>query len=179
MTGTEQSASPAQPRPRAGLPRTHLRSLLAAPLALAAVAWPFGELMHAFPWPMLGGGVGVTLSSVWRARRDRERWPEQRAVDRALREHVDPGPEHRPAVDQAARVQLARPAGTWVAGIVIVGLLVAACVRTALVRGEAMVALSAVPAMAAFVWGVVHQRRHDARADRWLAEPPAPAEEAA
>jgi hypothetical protein len=150
---------------------------MAAALALAAVAWPFGELMKSFLWPMLGGGVGVALSAVWRAWRDRERWPEQRAVDRALREHVDPGPQYRSAVQQAARVQLARPAGGLIAGFVIVGLVVASCLVTAFQRKGVIVALSAIPLTVVFVWGVLLQRRQDARADRWLASPPHPHDE--
>src|SRR4051794_16995410 len=75
MTGTGQSADPVRPRPAVGLPRRHVRVLLASTLALAAVGWPFGQLMESFPWPMLGGGIGVGLSAGWHAWRDRARWP--------------------------------------------------------------------------------------------------------
>jgi hypothetical protein len=154
-----------------------VRAFLGATLALAAVGWPFGELMGSFPWPMLGGGIGVALFTGWRAWRDREQWPEQRAVDRALRRHVDPGPEYRSAAEQAARVQLARPGGGLIAGIVIVGVVVAACVLTALERDDPTVALSAVPLVAAFVWGGLVTRRQDGWAARWLTYPPYPHEQ--
>jgi len=150
---------------------------VAQPLALTAVGWPLGELLGSFPWGVLGGVVGASLVVLWRARRDRQRWAEQRAVDRALREHVDPGPDHRSATAQAARLQLARPAGALVAGVVIVGLLVAACARTALERDDVTVALSAIPLLVAFVAAVLHQRRQDARAARWLDDPPFPVPE--
>jgi hypothetical protein len=174
MTETRQSADPPAPRPEAGPPRSHLRTLLAVTLGLTVIGWPLGELLRSFPWPMLGGGIGTGLSVVWRAWRDRERWPEQRAVARALRDHSDPGPEYRPAADQAARVQLGRPGGALVAGVVLVGVITAACVRTALDREDPTVALSAIPMILAFVWGVLLQRRVDERADRWLADPPYP-----
>jgi len=154
-----------------------VRTIAASTLALAAVGWPFGELVGSFPWPMLGGGIGVALSAGWRAGRDRERWPEQRAVDHALREHVDPGPRYRSAAHQAARVQLGRPRGGLIAGVVIVGLLLAACAVTAVERKDPTVALSAIPLVAAFVLAGLFQRRQDARADCWLADPPYPSDE--
>jgi hypothetical protein len=150
---------------------------VAVALALAALGWPLGELTRSVPTAMVGGLLGTGLAVAWRARRDRERWPEQWAADRALREHTDPGPQYRAAVDEAARTQRARPAGLVLAGVVLVGLVVAACAWTAVERRDPTVAIAALPLVAAFAWGVLLQRRRDARADRWLADPPYPREE--
>jgi hypothetical protein len=174
MTGTGQSGTSA-----AGVvdgpPPRFWQALVATGTAMASLAWATAELAGSFPWGVLGGTTGAALALWWRTRRDRERWPEQRAVDRALRDHRDPGPAYRAAADKAARERLARRT-TFEDAVValLLGGPAVACLVVAVVREDLTVALPVIPLTVLAVSGVRFQRRQDRDADRWLADPPTP-----
>ena len=172
MTETHRSAAggPAG----AGMPAQAVRDLVLTGAAVATVAWALGALFARVPWAGLGGPIGVLGFGLWRTWRNRERWPEQRAVERALRQHVDPGPEYRAATDHAARERLVPRSGGLFAGIVLVGALVLACAVTAVLRDDAWAVLPAIVLVGLFGWISLLQRRRAADADRWLADPPYP-----
>jgi hypothetical protein len=176
MTETGRSASAARGG-GAGPPPQVLRTIAAQVVAVASVGCVLWALVGVVPWPALGAILGFGLGGLWQAHRSRDRWPEQRAVDRALREHVDPGPVYRAATDRAARVQLARRTAELAIGVVIVIGLTLACLVVAVIRRDVTVALSAIPLAGASVSGVLWLRRRNARAARWLAHPPFPREE--
>lgn len=112
----------------------------------------------------------VTSRLVPRGQREQER-----AVRAALREHIDPGPDLRPSVDEAARRELATlRRDRWTAGLLTVGLGVA-CLVTAWVRGDAVAILPAVSLAALAVLADAGARRQRRAARQWLDDPPVPA----
>jgi hypothetical protein len=175
MTGTGQSGSRAAAEATDGPPPRFWWSLVAVSISIASIGWATWEMAGAFPWGALGALIGSTIAQLWQTRRARERWPQQRAVDRALREHGDPGAAYRAAANQIARGRLAR---RTTAEIVVVTLIVGgpavACVVMAAVRSDPTVALPAVPLTALAVWPGPAAEAGAREADRWLADPPFP-----
>ena len=161
-----------------GPPSRFWRALVSFSAAMAALAWAFWEFAGRIPWGGLGAAVGTAIFLVWRAWRDKGLWAEQRAVDRALREHRDPGPAHRAAVDRCARERRAgRSRAEGVLVQVILGGPAAACVAVAAYRSDPAVALPGI-ALAALAVSIVRlSRREEREAHRWLADPPHPRDE--
>jgi hypothetical protein len=140
---------------------------------MATLTWAFWDLAGWFPWGGLGGAVGSLLVVVWRTRRERGRWREHRAVDRALREHQDPGSAYRAAADRSARERLTRRTTFEIVVVTLcLGGPAVACVVTAAVRGDQAVALPSIPLIALVVWLTRRSRRERRETDRWLADPP-------
>lgn len=138
----------------------------------AAVLW---ALVVLFDWffAVLGLSSGLAVLVLTNDRGVRVR---ERGAREAVRAHRDPGPGLRTEADAQARTLLAASAvDRWGAPVVLLGLS-AACVVTAILRGDPVDALPAAPLAALTPVAVALRRRADAAADRWLADPPAPSE---
>ncbi|WP_369137852.1 hypothetical protein [Modestobacter versicolor] len=126
---------------------------------------------------MAGSSVGWAAVLAWQLRTAdaRER---RRVVRRSLREHDDPGPQWRPAVDAEVRRRLATTRREWwLLGALlgaVVGAPALACLVAAVPRDDWTAALPAVPLAAVGV--LVHRwvRRLVAEARRWSDHPPVP-----
>ena len=92
-----------------------------------------------------------------------------------MREHRDPGPDFRAATTRAAQERLTKRSDLWwVLGTLAA--LAVACVVAALLRDDPVGALPAVPLCVLGGLIIVLDRRSRARAERWLADPPYPAD---
>lgn len=142
-------------------------------LVQAALAWALVELIGP---EVLSGFVGATVGGLviawWRNGRSVRTDPRLRAVRTALRDHADPGPGLRDAVTDRARVTLGSPrSDTWVPPV-LVGAPALACVVVAIVRGNVLTALPALP-LAGFACGFLALRHARlVRASRWLTDSP-------
>jgi hypothetical protein len=145
--------------------------------ALAAVLWAGIVLVGRGAVVGAAGGVtGVALAVLVTDRPARAR---ERAGRAAVREHRDPGPDLRSEADAQARTILAASAiDRWGPAVVLLGLAVA-CGVVAFLRDDLPVALPAAPLLVLAIAAVVLRRRADDAADRWLADPPVPADDRA
>jgi hypothetical protein len=141
-------------------------------LVLVVVCWSLFGLLgwHAVVGVLGGLGAVVGIFATERTFRTRER-----AAWRAVRNHRDPGSGFRDEADAQARRLLAAPAvDRWGAAVLLVALAIA-CVVVGVNGSDLLVALPA-PILLLLTPGVVLLRRQDEQAaDRWLADPPVPA----
>jgi hypothetical protein len=171
MIGTRQSGE--------RLPGLHVGGRRRTALLVAAELILTWALVVLVGWLGLVGLIAAAVTA-WlnRVVEDDAARAEHRIIGTALREHTDPGPDYRLAVDgEAARRLAANVVDRWGAEVVAV-LLAGTCVVVALLRDDAGIALPAAPlvVLAAVLDAV--RRRGEAVAERWIADPPAPHGEA-
>jgi hypothetical protein len=175
MTGTGQSGGFAAARANNGPPPRFWQAFVGISIGTACHAWGWWELAGRFAWGALGAVIGMSLVLIWQVRRDRDRWAEQRAVDRALRDHRAPGPAYRAAADQRARARLAVPTGFAMFVVALIfGGPATACVVVAFLRGDPAVALPGIPLIALAFWLIRLTKREAVEAELWLRDPPSP-----
>ncbi|TFV86172.1 hypothetical protein [Blastococcus sp. CT_GayMR16] len=141
----------------------------------AAVVWAgFVLVGWVVAYGAIGGLVGSAVVLVGTDRTSRTR---ERVARAAVRSHRDPGPDLRAEADTQARTILAvSVVDRWGGAVLLTGVAIA-CVVVAVVRGDPAVAFPAPLLVVLAAGAVVLRRRTDAAADRWLADPPVPADD--
>jgi hypothetical protein len=134
---------------------------------LAAIGWALVDLFSWRGLVGLSGALGVGLYTWWTT--DAESRATKRRLAAAFGSGRNPLPSDEGEADRAARAQLGRPsADRWGLPAVLIACAIA-CGVVAVVRGEAVAALPAVPLVVSAAWATVVVRQADVRAHRWLA----------
>ncbi|WP_157944141.1 hypothetical protein [Blastococcus atacamensis] len=152
------------------------RSLLVVVAAQLVMTWSFVALLGSFGWFGLLS-VAATLGQRWSLLVDGPARTEQLIIRTALRDHADPGPEFRAAVDGAATRRLAASAVDRWGPPVLCVVPAIACAVVAGWRDDLAVALPVLPLLVLAAVLDAARRREEALADRWLAAPPVPTED--
>jgi MFS family permease len=183
LPGDVEAEQPAGPEAVDALVRRRRRALVVMSLGLVAVVAIFLAALSVveqapptlFAWILLGLVVVLAVGSLWplRGAESRARWDERTRrlvrVETALRQHVSIGEEDRDAVTAAAQGRRSMAGAAWF-GYPLLAVFVAFLLFNSTLPWPAALVFTLL-AVVLCALGLLHARRRDREARRWLAEP--------